>query len=529
MAKVGLPSTCGPCFKQPSYKGPTTVLEAQTSQSVAQFEHELRVTPVKVDVQVTPETGPRSIFPGVGSAQRDDDESDPYGGVIYKYNDEAVTLYVPNRNDGNSNGTAIYTGGFTWSGPTHLKAKRVTVRVRAWSPKDFPCPDFSISRTVQSGSGTQSFLELAHSLGAVPEYVTVQIRHGSSNSISDGVGYVMTSPMTSINTSWGGVLYGYNESHIRIWLPSTANGHLYSSADGWGRTQGETQNTGTLIVKMWKFFNGEDFFSQTKVINNKAASVVKEVAFTSSSFDTTNDLLSVMVKATDGPNVNYLFPATGAVQNAKTTGAYGGLVYSYSTSGIKLWQPPRYNGYLIYVNDNWGGGAFGQSSNSAQLVVRAWSPYNTCPTTVATTSTNVPTSTAKTTSVNIVSVLSGKHIAPSVVGQSLVTNTSVLMKGHDSSTNTITSTDTFQGLSLDLPWWVVGVAGGVTLLLLIGSISGVVLGIQKVKATGKVETREPRFSDRSTMETKNRGSHFHEKSNDRTNAKNPMRKHRQAW
>ncbi|XP_021367662.1 uncharacterized protein LOC110459642 [Mizuhopecten yessoensis] len=223
---AGLPSNCGSCYKKPTYVSSTTVLEAQTSQSEAMFEHELQVTPVKVDVQVTPEADIQSIFPGSGSAQRDDDESDPYGGVVYKYDDAVVKVYVPNRRDGFSNGSTIYTGGNTWSGPVRIKENRAKVRVRVWSPMDFPCPDYvtTVPIQVQGGPGPRSFLELAHGLGTVPEYVTVQVRHGSSKWVSDGVGYVMTSSMTSMNTSWGGVLYAYNDSHIRVWIPSTDSG-----------------------------------------------------------------------------------------------------------------------------------------------------------------------------------------------------------------------------------------------------------------------------------------------------------------
>ncbi|XP_033755345.1 uncharacterized protein LOC117338198 [Pecten maximus] len=513
----GTPVSCGSCFRQPTYTSSTTVLEAQTSQSQAQFEHEVGVTPVKVDIQVTPEFDTQSIFPGVGSAQRDDDEDDPYGGVIYKYDDAVVTVYVPKRWDGYSNGTVIYTGGNTWSGPTHMQEKRAKVRVRVWSPSDFPCPDFSTTHPVQTGQGTRSFVELVHGLGTVPEYVTVQVRHGSSGWISDGVGYVMTSAMTSINTSWGGVLYAYNESHVRVWIPSAYSGSLYSSADGWGRKYNEIQNSGTLFVKVWKYFNGDDFFSKTKVIGSKATSVVKEMTFTSPTFNTDQGLLSVMVKSTEGPNANFYFPATGAVQNAQATGSYGGLVYSYSTSGIKLWQPPRNHGYLIYVNDKWGGGAFKQSSNSALLVVLAWNAYSICPTTVATSSTMVPpsTSTVKTSApAKIMAATSGKQPTASLIGQSSILNTSSLVgqtsksnsnpplagattstlvnvKGGNSIKNSISSQpDTFQGLSVDLPWWAVGVAGCVTLLLVAGTISGIVLCILRVKGNGKVEAKD---------------------------------------
>ncbi|XP_060084629.1 uncharacterized protein LOC132563886 [Ylistrum balloti] len=511
----GLSSACGSCYKKPTFTSGKTVLEAQISPSEAVFEHELNVIPVKVDVQVTPKSDPQSIFPGVGSAQRDDDEDGPYGGVVYKYNDGSVIVYAPNRWDGFSTGSVIYTGGSTWTGPTQMKENRANVRVRVWSPMDFPCPDYVKTTAVQAGPGRGTFKELAHGLGTVPEYVTVQVIHGSSKWVSDGIGYVMTSSMTSINTSWGGVLYAYNESHIRIWTPSTDSGSLYSSADGWGRKHDETVNSGSLVVKMWKFFNGVDVFSKSQLIGNKATIVEKEMSFTPSTFDTDHGLLTAMVKSTDGPNANFLFPATGAVQNAETIGSYGGLVYSYSTFGIKLWQPPSRNGYLIYISDNWGGGVYKQSSNSAQLEVRAWNVYDICPTTVATSSTLVPASTPTRAPVNNIRATSVGQRSSSFVGKYTKTNTNspvvifsnastnpqlagdtstltvVNMNGGNTRRNaTAKAQNRFKGLTVDLPWWAVGVISGAILLLLIGSISGVVLGILRAKDKGKVRSKE---------------------------------------
>ncbi|XP_021367661.1 uncharacterized protein LOC110459641 [Mizuhopecten yessoensis] len=283
---------------------------------------------------------------------------------------------------------------------------------------------------------------------------------------------------------------------------------------------------------MWTFFNGVDLFSKTKDIGSKATSIVKEMPFPST-FDIDLGLLSVMVKSTEGLNANFHFPATGAVQNAQATGSYGGLVYAYSTSGIKLWQPPRSHGYLIYVNHILGGGAFTQGSNSAQLVVQAWNAYTICPTTVATSSTIASPTTSVQPPSNMTAVSGGQstsslvgqsskiHNNPPVgqsiktnsnppVGQSTKTNTPfttkqrgssgvtmatstksnvVAMKGRDTSNNDPTH-DQFQGLTVDLPWWALGVAGGVTLLLVIGSISGLIQCIQRAKGKGKVEVKD---------------------------------------
>jgi hypothetical protein len=74
--------------------------------------HPFSEIPAKVDVQVkVVRDGTEYIFPGLGSAQRDDDLATDYGGVGYLYNDEDVKIYVPvTQNNGNGPGHVILTG-----------------------------------------------------------------------------------------------------------------------------------------------------------------------------------------------------------------------------------------------------------------------------------------------------------------------------------------------------------------------------------------------------------------------------------
>lgn len=88
-------------------------MEAQNSQkSEITVRHGLNELPSLVDVQVKPEDGFNDgfIFPGIGSAQRDDDLNTPYGGIVYMYNENTTVLMAPNKNDDFSSGSIIYTG-----------------------------------------------------------------------------------------------------------------------------------------------------------------------------------------------------------------------------------------------------------------------------------------------------------------------------------------------------------------------------------------------------------------------------------
>ena len=84
----------------------------QTSPTI--IHHPLNEYPAKVDVQIRVTKGSQQhIFSGFGSCQRDDDDSNPYGGIVYIYNDREVKLYTPvisNTPSTNTNGVFAFTG-----------------------------------------------------------------------------------------------------------------------------------------------------------------------------------------------------------------------------------------------------------------------------------------------------------------------------------------------------------------------------------------------------------------------------------
>lgn len=86
------------------------------SQTAGPFvvQHYLGEYPAKVDVQLNvTKDGEEYIFSGIGTAQRDDDRDKMYGGMVYRYNDQHVKLYVPKSTGINSyttKGRLVYTG-----------------------------------------------------------------------------------------------------------------------------------------------------------------------------------------------------------------------------------------------------------------------------------------------------------------------------------------------------------------------------------------------------------------------------------
>ena len=86
------------------------------------------------------------------------------------------------------------------------------------------------------------------------------------------------------------------------------------------------------------------------------------------------------VKALDGPNQGFVFPAIGqAHRNAYPSTTYGGVVFGYSEDKIRIFVPADETGTIIHVSPSWGQGRYNQSSNNVEIIVNIWSPgANSC-------------------------------------------------------------------------------------------------------------------------------------------------------
>lgn len=92
------------------YLSPWVPIQAQVTSPII-ITHPLGHIPAKVEVQVNvQEGGSEYIFPASGSAQRDDDSDNVYGGVVYIYNENHVKIFVPVQENTSNKGLAIYTG-----------------------------------------------------------------------------------------------------------------------------------------------------------------------------------------------------------------------------------------------------------------------------------------------------------------------------------------------------------------------------------------------------------------------------------
>ncbi|XP_052092550.1 uncharacterized protein LOC127729018 [Mytilus californianus] len=93
------------------FESPWYNIEAQnTAHKNLIIRHNLGEYPVLVDVQIKiQKNGKDFIFTGIGSAHRDDDANNSYGGTVYIYNKTDIFLTFPLKNNNFGTGGLAYT------------------------------------------------------------------------------------------------------------------------------------------------------------------------------------------------------------------------------------------------------------------------------------------------------------------------------------------------------------------------------------------------------------------------------------
>lgn len=61
------------------------------------------------------------------------------------------------------------------------------------------------------------------------------------------------------------------------------------------------------------------------------------------------------------------------MENPIIDGKYGGIIYSFNQSSIRIWRPSfiNNNGFIAFVGTDWGG-FFPQASNAVDIVFKVW-------------------------------------------------------------------------------------------------------------------------------------------------------------
>ena len=93
---------------------------------------------------------------------------------------------------------------------------------------------------MSANAGSSSYQNISHTLGQYPDVVRVLVKvAGCTYGGYTGSGFIfqgMGSTMDPATTQKGGVVYGFDDSEVRLWSPDGTLGYAYMAmtGDGWG-------------------------------------------------------------------------------------------------------------------------------------------------------------------------------------------------------------------------------------------------------------------------------------------------------
>ncbi|KAK3584780.1 hypothetical protein CHS0354_021239 [Potamilus streckersoni] len=253
----------------------------------------------------------------------DDDRGAAYGGAVYLYNKTHVLVWAPNRSNNVGTGKVLSSGGSEWLGPKNISSHT--------AENDFSSADYESGWIdVDVSNADKVYHELHHGLGAFPALVAPQIRLGNTGYVSDGFGSSMFVTEEVFTT------------HV---IKSQIKVRAFRSS------QCQTECPG-IPLKEYIVYPGE---GQKDFENN---------------IDINRDIAFLSVEATSGVDNGYRFLGSGAPLNYYDNQPYGGAVYSYSKTGVRVWRPSdtSTNGYLVHIRNPMGNGKNIQASKNGKII-----------------------------------------------------------------------------------------------------------------------------------------------------------------
>lgn len=153
---------------------------------------------------------------------------------------------------GNTTGTNA--GTMRWTG-TAFEGFNGTDWIKLGGAPDFDSGWFSMS----SQAGTNSYQEITHNLGVYPSRVKVLVKAidgPNEGFIFEGSG-VQHADDDNISQNYGGVVFAYDQTRVRLWAPSFNNtadtGSIIMISDGWGgEVNGQSSHTADVKVLVWR-------------------------------------------------------------------------------------------------------------------------------------------------------------------------------------------------------------------------------------------------------------------------------------
>ena len=201
--------------------------------------------------------------------------------------------------------------------------------------------------SMSANAGSSSYQNISHTLGQYPDVVRVLVKvAGCTYGGYTGSGFIfqgMGSTMDPETKQKGGVVYGFDDSEVRLWSPDGTLGTAYMAltADGWGGEACTTQEqTADINIIAHAGCAASDYDSGWFTMESQAGTdSFKEVIH---GLGALPEEVRVLVRATDGSNSGFIFKSSGSQwSDDDPSRNYGGLISGYNDISVRLWAPGK--------------------------------------------------------------------------------------------------------------------------------------------------------------------------------------------
>ncbi|XP_065649882.1 uncharacterized protein LOC101236159 isoform X2 [Hydra vulgaris] len=238
---------------------------------------------------------------------------------------------------------------------------------------DYPAADFS--KTVKLSSQSNSFVEVKHFFGKIPFHVQVYAIANDGNNKGfkfDGTGVCQSD--VKDNNAYGGVIFAYDNTTVRVWVPTRTSsskvGSVIFVGGSWGGNRFYQDSVDAEVtIEAWKDGPAPSF----EVITEVDAGLEKNTNIIDHDLNQLPEIISVRVFSGVNPENSYIFHATGVTQTSSNR-EYGGVVFAYNEKKVVLWPPNKSKTGCTLLNKRWGNGKYYTEmySKTCTVHIRLW-------------------------------------------------------------------------------------------------------------------------------------------------------------
>ena len=208
---------------------------------------------------------------------------------------------------------------------------------------------------------------------------------------------------------YGGLLFAYNDKNIRLWAPSGVNGYIININTGWAQANLQSEKDASVRVRASVGTAPQYDTGWVRMRSQSRDTSMVQRDFVHNLGSLEFAVVKVYYRAVGGANDGYVFEAVGSAQADDDGGSYGGVVFGYSDTFVRVFLPnntdvsrdncasgsngyslvtgqnecrscstlggypcTHKDGYAIFVPPGFGGGTHTQKTHSVDIRVKIW-------------------------------------------------------------------------------------------------------------------------------------------------------------